>query len=94
MTTNRTSDAAGLAEAPDDGTIEVAGQRYSTPAGLARLLGVSLRTLARWDERRQGPPKIKVGKLVLYDLGKLHAWLESHERAPAAARGSNRRADA
>jgi hypothetical protein len=94
MTTNRTSNAAGLAEAPDDGTIEVAGHRYSTQTGLARQLGVSLRTLARWDDRHLGPPKIKVGKMVLYDLAKLHAWLESHERAPAAARGSARRADA
>jgi hypothetical protein len=93
MTSIRIPDASG-ADASGGDTIDLAGYRYSTQAGLARQLGVSLRTLARWDERRQGPPKIKVGKLVLYDLGKLHAWLESHERAPAAARGSNRRADA
>ena len=61
--------------------IEIDGRRYATQAGLARRLGVTCRTLARWHERRIGPPKIKVGKLVLYDLAKLHTWLEGHERA-------------
>lgn len=57
-------------------TVVLGGRSYSTQSGLARLLGVTPRTLARWDERRIGPPKIKIGKLVLHD------WLESHERAP------------
>jgi phage terminase Nu1 subunit (DNA packaging protein) len=60
--------------------VEIEGRRYATQVGLASLLGVAPRTLARWDERRMGPPKIKIGNLVLYDLAKLHAWLESHER--------------
>jgi hypothetical protein len=45
---------------------------------------VTTRTLARWDDRRFGPPKIKVGKLILYDLAKLPGWLESHESTPVA----------
>lgn len=79
------AEAGDLGAGVDDiETIDLAGRNYATQSGLARLLGVTTRTLARWDDRRIGPPKIKVGKLVLYDLAKLPTWLESHETAPVA----------
>jgi hypothetical protein len=79
------ADASHIGDVPEDvDTIDLGGRNYATQAGLARLLGVTTRTLARWDERRIGPPKIKVGKLVLYDLAKLPCWLEGHENAPVA----------
>ena len=62
-----------------DGEIEIAGKRYVTPERLAQLLGCSSRTVARWDAERIGPPRIKVGKTVLYDLEKLPAWLAGME---------------
>ena len=55
------------------------GQRYVTPERLAQLLGCSARTVARWDAERVGPPRIKVGKTVLYDVEKLRAWLAEKE---------------
>ncbi len=61
------------------GEIEIAGKRYVTPERLAQLLGCSPRTVARWDAERIGPPRIKVGKTVLYDLEKLPAWLAGRE---------------
>jgi hypothetical protein len=67
------------------GEIEIAGTRYITPERLARLLGCSARTVARWDAERVGPPRIKVGKTVLYDVEKLRAWLAGKE-----ARGGSR----
>jgi hypothetical protein len=69
--------------------IELENRRYATPAGLARMLHVTPRTLVRWDERRIGPPKIKVGKRVLYDLAKIPGWLEEHEQTalPIVRRG-------
>jgi hypothetical protein len=70
--------------------VELNGHRYVRQNGLARMLGVTVRTLFRWDERRIGPPKIKVGKLVLYDLAKLHGWLEGHESAPVTERRRGR----
>jgi hypothetical protein len=60
-------------------TIDVAGRSYANQSGLAKLLGVTERTLCRWEDRRIGPPRIKIGKLVLFDLEKLPTWLESHE---------------
>jgi hypothetical protein len=63
--------AIGLAETAidrqDDGVIVIAGRRYLKPERLAQILGKSTRTLARWDEQRIGPPKIKIGNQPLYD---------------------------
>jgi hypothetical protein len=64
------------------GEIEIAGRRYITPRRLSRLLGVTERTLARWGARRIGPPKITVGKTVLFDLAKLPDWLATRETQP------------
>ena len=64
------------------GELEIAGRRYVTAAQLATTLGVTVRTLSRWDAARIGPPKIKIGKLVLFDLAKLPEWLASRQSKP------------
>ena len=62
--------------------VRIAGRDYLTAAKLARTLGVTTRTLHRWDAHRVGPPKIKAGRLVLYDAEKIPTWLESRETRP------------
>src|SRR4051812_20357918 len=62
--------------------IEIAGRRYVRQQRLATILGVTARTLARWNARGIGPPKITVGKTVLFDLAKLPEWLAARETAP------------
>ena len=62
----------------------------SPPTGSPRRLGVTTRTLCRWDAARIGPPKIKVGKLVLFDLAKLPDWLATRETEPVRASGRRR----
>ena len=52
---------------------------YLRERELADLLGVSLRTLRRWHERRCGPPRVKFGRLVLYRKQAVRDWLISHE---------------
>jgi hypothetical protein len=64
------------------GEIEIAGRRYVTKKRLAAMLGVTVRTLARWNATRIGPPKISIGKTVLFDLAKLPDWLASREAQP------------
>jgi hypothetical protein len=64
------------------GEIEIAGRRYVTPRRLSSVLGVTARTLARWNARGLGPPKITVGKTVLFDLEKVPEWLASRETHP------------
>ena len=61
------------------GEIEIAGRQYITAHRLAAALGVTVRTLTRWDAARIGPPKIKIGKRVLFDVAKLPEWLATRE---------------
>jgi hypothetical protein len=70
----------------DDGVVVIAGKRYLTPRRLAKDLKRSTRTLARWDEQRIGPPKIKIGRQVVYDEEKLPGWLAEHESKPVRRR--------
>ena len=59
--------------------ISIGARHYVSAERVASMLGVSVRTLSRWDTTGIGPPKIKVGKLILFDLGKLTEWLASRE---------------
>jgi phage terminase Nu1 subunit (DNA packaging protein) len=60
--------------------IEISGRRYVNAWRLASILKISVRTLSRWDVAGTGPPKIKVGKKVLFDLVKVSDWLASREK--------------
>jgi hypothetical protein len=64
------------------GEIEIAGHRYVTAERLARMLGITVRTLTRWNASRIGPPKISIGKTVLFELAKLPDWLAARETHP------------
>jgi hypothetical protein len=66
----------------ETGEVDIAGHRYITAQRLASMLGVTERTLARWNAARIGPPKISIGKTVLYDISKLPDWLASCEMHP------------
>jgi hypothetical protein len=66
----------------ETGEVEIAGHRYVTAERLASMLGVTVRTLARWNASRIGPPKITIGKTVLFDLAKLPDWLATRETPP------------
>lgn len=52
----------------------------------AKQLGVTVRTLERWESLRQGPPITKVGSKSLYSIASLRKWLESCERPMVRAR--------
>lgn len=49
---------------------------------VAAALGRSTRTLARWHDQRIGPPRIQVGRLVLYRKESLRDWLRAQEQRP------------
>lgn len=49
---------------------------------LAKFLGVSEWTLYEWRNRRQGPPAIKVGRLLRWRPSDVETWLDQRvERA-------------
>jgi phage terminase Nu1 subunit (DNA packaging protein) len=62
-----------------EGEIEIGGRRYVNACRLASILEVSVRTLSRWNATGIGPPKIKIGKWVFFDLAKIPEWLAKRE---------------
>lgn len=55
------------------------GSEYLTVEELSKLLGRSTRTLFRWHARREGPPRTKVGSLILYRRTAVDNWLQRNE---------------
>lgn len=59
---------------------------YLTPDQLAEELDKSVRTIARWDGLRIGPPKTVIGKKPYYRREAVRKWLLRQEQGQA--RGS------
>ena len=54
---------------------------YLRTEELAAQLGLSRRTLGRWQANRKGgPPRIRVGRTVLYSVESVRQWLASQEQ--------------
>ncbi len=51
-----------------------------TPEQLATHLGVTTRTLQRWEVERMGPPRVVIGRQVFYRTASVDAWLQSREK--------------
>ena len=52
---------------------------YLTEAELAKELGRSIRTIARWRSIGEGPPWVVLGRQVLYRKTSVTAWLAGLE---------------
>ena len=57
---------------------------YTDNAGAAAFLGLQPATLEIWRTRREGPPFIKVGKVVRYSMADLRQWMEARRQKPLA----------
>jgi hypothetical protein len=53
---------------------------------LARELGVSVRSVARYETLPDGLPSLMIGGRRLYKLASVRAWLEARERRPNPSR--------
>jgi hypothetical protein len=53
---------------------------YLTPTQLATQLGCCEKTLHRWDAARIGPPRVHVGRKVMYRREAVTQWLIARER--------------
>ncbi len=58
---------------------------YLTPDQLAEELGKSVRTIARWDGLRIGPPKTVIGKKPYYRREGVRQWLLRQEQEQVRA---------
>jgi hypothetical protein len=69
---------------------------YFTREELAQALGRTVKTLDRWDLNGLGPPRVQVGKLVLYNKKTIEKWLRQREgkhnseEKPFGVRGQQR----
>ncbi len=52
---------------------------YLTPSECASELGIKERTLLRWHQLQEGPPRTKVGRRTLYRRAAVAGWLRAHE---------------
>jgi hypothetical protein len=52
---------------------------YFGERDFAAAIGRDLRTIRRWDAERIGPPRIRVGRKILYRKSAVIRWLEAHE---------------
>ena len=64
---------------------------YIAPEQLARELGVSERTLARWHAARLGPPRVTIGRRPYYRLTSVAEWIALQEEKPPERRGKRGR---
>jgi predicted DNA-binding transcriptional regulator AlpA len=61
---------------------------YLSERQLAVQLGISLRTLYRWNERGFAPPRIILGRKIIYSPDAVRSWLDSQARKPRRGRTS------
>lgn len=50
---------------------------------LAKELRVSPRTIDRWQTMRMGPPRVHIGRTILYSADSVREWLRSREHVPS-----------
>lgn len=53
----------------------------------ARRLGIRPATLRRWRTQGQGPPYLKIGALVYYEVDELRRWITAQRRRSTADAG-------
>jgi excisionase family DNA binding protein len=52
-------------------------QEYMTAAQVAKMTGLSAKTLERMRAQRRGPPYYKIGRAVRYLRAEVRAWMEA-----------------
>jgi predicted DNA-binding transcriptional regulator AlpA len=63
---------------------------YFTREELAQALGRTVKTLDRWNLNGLGPPRVQIGKLVLYRKAAVEKWLLDREGKRHEPAGVNR----
>jgi excisionase family DNA binding protein len=53
-----------------------------TTSGVAKLLGVSSRTVEGWRLKSQGPPYTRLGGRIVYSRAEVNRWLDGRTVKP------------
>ena len=70
--------------------IDNLGPDFLDNAAMSRVLGISPRKLARLHAERKGPPRIMLGKKILYHRPSVLAWLVTQQQEEPPRRTSRR----
>ena len=65
----------------DIGTSGIAPPDFKTQAEIADIIKVPERTLEDWRLNHVGPPYMKLGRHVRYDLSEVFAWAREQRHA-------------
>jgi predicted DNA-binding transcriptional regulator AlpA len=77
---------------------ETSGSNAAQPDGLltedetTAYLGIVPNTLAKWRTRGEGPPFVRVGRLIRYDRAAIDRWVASQTRQSTSDPGPDARA--
>lgn len=61
--------------------MDFTSEEYVDRETLASALNIHVRTLDRWHLERRGPPRITVGRRILYRADAVREWLKANEQA-------------
>lgn len=75
------TDDTGAPDAYEHGASGVAPPDIKTQAEIAEIIKVLERTLEDWRLNHLGPPHVKLGRHVRYDLLEVVAWAREQRRA-------------
>jgi predicted DNA-binding transcriptional regulator AlpA len=67
-------------------TTPLVTDEYMESGELSKELGICWRTLHRFHLNREGPPRVKIGRKVLYRRESVREWLRSREEAQPRSR--------
>ncbi len=53
---------------------------YMTKSQFAQMFGKTARTIDRWALMGDGPPRVQIGRTILYSKASVEAWLKGREK--------------
>lgn len=70
--------------------VDPAEERFFSTSDLARRWSRSIRTIEGWRHRKQGPPFVRLNRLVVYRLSDILAFEAAWRMDPAAREPADR----
>ncbi len=84
LLTDSTHEVPSSADTQEASTSKLVLKEFLRRDELAQQLGISPRTILRWQALRKGPPRVCVGRTILYSIQSVCDWLHSREQEQQA----------
>jgi predicted DNA-binding transcriptional regulator AlpA len=79
-----------LSDSQDKPVTRLVLEGYLRREELAEQFGLSPRTIDRWEALRKGPPRVCVGRTILYNIESVREWLLSREQQATTVKRQRR----